>query len=154
MLKKIAEILTKNKLTLSVAESVTGGLIADLITNMPGSSRYFLGGVTAYSNCFKSKVLKVKKKHVKKFGAVSEIVAKEMAEGIKKVSCSDLSIAVTGIAGPSGGTLEKPVGLVYTALAHRGKTKIKKFNFKGGRRSVKEQAAKEALKMLLDQLKE
>lgn len=154
MLKKIAKLLAKNKLTLSVAESVTGGLIADMITDIPGSSSYFLGGVTAYSNNLKIKILKVKKDDIKKYGAVSEIIANEMAKNVKILTGSDISIAVTGIAGPTGGTLSTPVGLVYIALIFMDEIVIRKFNFKGGRLSVKDQAAKKALKMLLNKLKE
>jgi len=154
MLKKIAKFLTKNKLTLSVAESVTGGLISDMITNIPGSSYYFLGGVTAYSNNVKIKILKVKKDDIKKYSAVSEVTAGQMAKGVKQLTGSDISIAVTGIAGPAGGTLSKPVGLVYIAIIFMDKIVTKKFNFKGSRLSIKDQAAKKSLKMLLDALKD
>jgi len=121
-------LASKHK-TLAVAESCTGGLLAHRLTNIPGSSRYFLGGVVAYSNEVKIKELGVSEQTLKNFGAVSEQVALEMAQGIRDRFHSDYSLAVTGIAGPDGGTLEKPVGTVWIACADEHGAEAKKFFF-------------------------
>ena len=138
-----------NKLRIAVAESCTGGLISHRITNIPGSSDYFDRGVIVYSNTSKTQLLGVPKLIIDSFGAVSRETAKAMAEGIKKMSGSDLGLAVTGIAGPGGGTPNKPVGLVYMGLASLKPTMEKEFRFTGERYEIKNQASEEALKMVL-----
>lgn len=124
---KVGEILFKNKLTLAVAESCTGGLLASKITDISGSSKYFLGGVCTYSNESKLNVLKVKIETLEKYGAVSEETAMEMAENVRKKFSSDIGVSTTGIAGPTGGTESKPVGLVWIGYSDVTKTFAKKF---------------------------
>lgn len=144
----IGRILTERQLTIGIAESCTGGLISHQFTNAPGSSNYFMGGVVAYSNEVKIKVLGVRPEVIQRFGAVSEETAKAMAIGITGLLETDVGLGVTGIAGPSGGTKEKPVGLVYIALSFRGKVTIRKFNFTGERIEIKNQTATEALRLI------
>lgn len=141
-------LLGKKKLTLSVAESCTGGLISHRITNISGSSLYFRQGYITYSNESKIRVLKVNEESIKKFGAVSEQTAKEMASGVMKVCGSDVGLATTGIAGPSGGTRKKPIGLVYVAVAKGEDIFCSEYNFKGSRLGIKERIATTALDLL------
>ena len=115
--KSIVHLLIEKKKTLALAESCTGGFIANQITNVPGSSKIFLGGVVAYANEVKQKFLGVRAKTLQRHGAVSRAVAREMAAGARKRFGADFAIAVTGIAGPSGGTKSKPVGTVFIAVA-------------------------------------
>jgi len=144
----IGYLLSMKHKTLSVAESCTGGLVMDMITNVSGSSSYFIGGVVAYSNEIKMKKLKVKSSTLKEFGAVSKEVAQAMAEGVREYCGSDIGLSVTGIAGPSGGTPAKPVGLVCLGLAWRGGSTSEQHNFLGTRRHIKEQSAVTGLDML------
>ncbi|WP_058485404.1 competence/damage-inducible protein A [Defluviitalea phaphyphila] len=130
-------LITSNK-TISVAESCTGGLLAGRIINYPGISAVFKEGMVTYSNEAKIKRLGVKEDILKKYGAVSKETAEEMAIGIAKISNSDIGVSTTGIAGPSGGTKEKPVGLVYAGLYINGKVYSKKFNFRGDRQTIRE----------------
>lgn len=125
----VGELLTKHKKTLATAESCTGGLIANRITNIPGSSAYFLNGLVTYSNESKIKFLNIPKEILEKFGAVSSECAIAMAENVRKISGSDFGLAVTGIAGPNGGTKEKPVGTVHLALSSQSGTREKKYIF-------------------------
>ena len=148
----LGEILCNNKLTISTAESCTGGMVAAKLISYPGISASFLEGAITYSNEAKMKRLGVKKETLDAYGAVSEETAKEMAEGIARVSSSNTSIATTGIAGPGGGTKEKPVGLVYIAVHVNNKTIIEKCNFSGNREEVRFSATNHALKMLKDEL--
>lgn len=141
----VGELLRKKGVTLSTAESCTGGLIGDLLTNVPGSSEYYLGGVVAYSNETKVRVLGVRTETLRRFGAVSRQTVKEMALGICQLLGSDVGIAVSGIAGPGGGTKEKPVGLVYIGVANQGKVKTERHIFFGPRRQIKELSANTAL---------
>ena len=130
--------LKEKKATVALAESCTGGAVADALTNVPGSSAYFLGGVTAYANSVKESLLGVKKSTLQKYGAVSEECAAEMAESALRLFGTDYAAAVTGIAGPDGGTKEKPVGLVYFAAAGRGlKTRTYTRNFRNSREHIK-----------------
>ena len=145
---QIGTLLRKHGKTISIAESCTGGLISHRITNVPGSSNYYDCGVIAYSNQSKIDILHVKSETLKKFGAVSRQTAIEMAQGIKQVSGSDLGLAVTGIAGPGGGTPEKPVGLVYICLASDESVVCEEFRFKGKREEIKFQASEAALQMI------
>jgi nicotinamide-nucleotide amidase len=144
----IGKYLRNKKLTLAVAESCTGGYLGHRITNVPGSSEYFLQGVMAYSNQAKIDLLGVSPDKIENYGAVSSQVATDMAAGIRESSGADFGLSITGIAGPSGGTEDKPVGLVYTALAAAEKTIVKKNLFLGNRNAVKFQSSQKALDML------
>ena len=144
MWSEIGRLLTEKNLTLSVAESCTGGLISSEIVSVPGASAFFLLGVTAYSNDAKEKILGVRHETILRHGAVSREVAIEMAEGVRSAGRSDIGISSTGIAGPSGGTDEKPVGLVYLALSFRGETIVQKHVFEGDRRAIMKAASQEA----------
>ncbi len=137
---------------MATAESCSGGLIAHRITNVPGSSSYFLGGVVTYSNEAKSDLLGVSVDDIDRFGAVSETVSRQMAQGARKCFDADWGVGVTGIAGPTGGTKEKPVGLVYIAVAGARETHVLCNHFTGPRESIKEQTAEKALELLLEQL--
>ena len=123
----VVKLLTQKRKTLALAESCTGGLIANHITDVPGASEVFLGGVVSYANAAKEKFLSVRAETLQSHGAVSEAIAREMALGAKEKFNSDFAIAVTGIAGPSGGTAEKPAGTVFIALASSGGVEVKKF---------------------------
>ncbi|MFW6287172.1 MAG: competence/damage-inducible protein A [bacterium] len=124
----IGEMLSKQGLTLAVAESCTGGLVGNRITDIPGSSQYFMGGMIVYSNQAKIEQLGVNNETLDEYGAVSEETAKEMAENVKRIMQTDIGVSLTGIAGPDGGSEEKPVGLVYLGLAVENRTKIYKLN--------------------------
>lgn len=138
-------MLEQRGLTLSVAESCTGGLIGHRLTNVPGSSDYFEGGVVSYSNELKKKLLGVREETLKTYGAVSAETAKEMARGVCRHTRSDLGLAVTGIAGPEGGTAEKPVGTVYIGLSRGDETVSTGYRFSGNRGQVKRHSATMAL---------
>jgi nicotinamide-nucleotide amidase len=147
----VVRLLARRKKTLALAESCTGGFIAHHITNVPGASDIFLGGIVAYSNEVKQKFLGVCPKTLSKQGAVSESVAREMAEGARKKFGADFAIAVTGIAGPTGGTKAKPVGTVFIALAYDfGTVVVRKLN-RFGRKKFKQITANQALELLLSQ---
>ena len=147
---KIVKLLTKKKLTVSFAESCTGGLLSSLITSISGSSKVFNMGLVTYSNNAKVKLLKVPKKTISKCGAVSYDTCLSMVKNLSKISKSNISISITGIAGPNGGTKEKPVGLVYIGLKKGSKIIVKKNLFKSKKRiSIQEATAKQALKMIL-----
>ena len=148
---KIVNLLTKKKLTLSFAESCTGGLLASSITSISGSSKVFNMGLVTYSNNAKVKLLRVPKKTITKYGAVSHETCLSMVKNLNKISRSNISISITGIAGPNGGTKEKPVGLVYIGLKKGSKTIIKKNLFKSKNRiSIQKATANQALKMILN----
>lgn len=144
----VGMLLSEMGLRISVAESCTGGLISSRITNISGSSKYFCMGVTAYSNKAKKELLGVSEKKLKKYGAVSKEIAFEMAKGIKNLSDTDMALAVTGIAGPTGGTKKKPVGLVYIAVVSDSLTNVKKYLFTGNRTEIKYQISTRALDMV------
>ncbi len=148
----VGRLLRNQKKTLAVAESCTGGLLGDRITNVPGSSDYFLQGIVAYSNQAKINALGVKSSILKQKGAVSPEIAQAMAQEIREKAQSDYGLGITGIAGPSGGSPQKPVGLVYIALAWKNGTKIKKNRFLGNREKIKFQASQKALDMLREHL--
>lgn len=141
----VGEVLKEKGLTLSTAESCTGGRIGDLITDSPGSSEYFLGGVVAYDNRIKSRLLGVPPELISSHGAVSEPTALAMAEGARTGFGSDLAVAVTGIAGPGGGSREKPVGTVFLGLAAKSETIVRRYRFWGGREQIKLNTAMMAL---------
>lgn len=150
--KRIAETIGNRNITLVTAESCSGGLIAHRLTNVSGSSGYFLGGVVAYSNEAKINLLSVDPTTLAAYGAVSEEVAEEMAAGARERFGADLAVACTGVAGPSGGSLEKPVGLVYIAVADDKGVAVERCAFKGDREDVKEQTADRALELVLEHL--
>ncbi len=147
---RIAGLFRKKRKTLAVAESCTGGLVSSRVTDVPGSSDYFVGGVVAYSNDVKTSVLSVPPEVLEKYGAVSRQAARSMAEGVRGVLNADIAVAVTGIAGPGGGTAEKPVGLAYIAFASDKAARTRKLIFKGDRASLKEQFSKAALELVLE----
>ncbi len=144
----IGENLRKRKQTLATAESCTGGYIAHLITSIPGSSEYYLGSVVSYANQIKEEQLKVSRSIIHKHGAVSEAVVVKMAEGLRKTFKSDYAIATSGIAGPGGGTLKKPVGTVWICVESEGGSFTRKFMFQGSRLQIIERSALTALEML------
>ncbi len=150
--QRINEILTSRHMTLALAESCTGGLISSRITDVAGSSEYFLAGFVTYSNRAKEDCLCVPADVLAVKGAVSAEVAGKMAEGARKAAGADIGLSVTGIAGPAGGSAEKPVGTVFLALATETQTSIRKHNFSGDRLSIKKQTADEALALLLEYL--
>lgn len=143
--QEIGNLLGQKGLTLGVVESATGGLISHLITDVPGSSDYYQGAIIAYSNGIKTKVLGVKEDTINKYGAVSHQVAEEMAQGGRKVLGADICLSDTGIAGPSGATSEKPLGLFYIGLSHKSGTYSQKHIFQGNRAQNKRSAAEAAL---------
>ena len=136
--------------SLVAAESCTGGLLGHRVTSVSGSSRYFSGGVVAYADEVKTALLGVDAGCLAQHGAVSEQTAREMAEGVRRCLGADLGIGVTGIAGPSGGSAEKPVGLVFVALAHAGGGEVRRCMFSGERGEVKQRAVDAALQLLIE----
>ena len=146
--QEIGNLLRQKELTLGIVESATGGLISHLITNAPGSSDYYKGSVTAYSNEVKIKVVEVKEDTIDKYGAVSYQVAEEMAQGGRKILAADICLTDTGIAGPGGATPGKPVGLFYIGLSHQSGTYSQKHHFQGNREQNKRRAAETTLAWL------
>ncbi len=146
--KLVGDLLRERRWTLSVAESCTGGLICDRITDVPGSSAYFMGGTVTYSNESKEKHLGVRMDEIKKYGAVSSQVAKQMAQGVRRTFHTTLGLSTTGVAGPTGGTKRSPVGRVFIAVAKENRTWVKKLDLKGRRREIKEQAVKRSFDLL------
>jgi len=151
--QEVGNLLCQKGLTLGVVESATGGLISHLITNVPGSSDYYKGSVTAYSNEAKIRIVGVGQDTISKYGAVSPQVAEEMAQGGRRILASDICLADTGIAGPTGATPEKPVGLFYIGLSHKEGTYSQKHEFHGSREENKRSAAETALSWLREYLK-
>lgn len=149
IVSQVHKFLLKRKKTISVAESCTGGLLSSLLTQLPKSSKYFLLGVVTYSNQAKARILKVEHPLLIKKGAVSEEVAIEMAKSVKKKAKTDFSIAITGIAGPTGGTKAKPKGTVFIAVAKKSKVFCNKYLFKGTRSEIRKKAALKSLELLL-----
>jgi len=149
-MKSLIKILTKKKLKISFAESCTGGLLASTITSINGASKVFNLGVVTYSNQAKIKVLKVNKNIIKKYGAVSHECCLAMVENLSKISKDNINISITGIAGPKGGTKQKPVGLVYIGVKKDNKTHVYKCLFKSKRRSlIQKSTVKKALNLVL-----
>ena len=141
-------LLQMRSMTLAVAESCTGGLLAERVTSLSGSSRYFLGGAVVYSNELKTQFANVPKALIDRHGAVSREVAAAMAEGIRKRCLASYGVGITGVAGPSGGTEQKPVGLVYIALAGEEGTQVVERNFPGDRQRIRQFATQQALEMI------
>ena len=150
--EEVGRLLGEREETLAVAESLTGGLVGSLITDVPGSSDYFLEGVVAYSNEAKMERLGVLEATLIAHGAVSEEVAWEMAEGARRGARSDWGVSTTGIAGPTGDTPEKPLGLVYVAVASRGRTVARRHVLAGDRLDVKLASAEAVLALLVEEL--
>ncbi len=151
---KLQNILRKHKKTITCAESCTGGLVASLITSISGSSDIFAGSIVSYSNEIKQKELKVKAKTLKKYGAVSKKVVSQMLKEVLIKFDSDFAIAISGIAGPNGGTKNKPVGTVIIGISDKkNKQIVKKYRFKGTRKEVQIQASHKALKEILKFIK-
>ncbi|MBT9131704.1 nicotinamide-nucleotide amidohydrolase family protein [candidate division NPL-UPA2 bacterium Unc8] len=144
----VAGLLTSKNKTIAVAESCTGGIVSSKLTDVPGSSCYFREGIIAYSNEAKIRLLGVPPEMIKRFGAVSSQVAELMADGVRKSSSADIGIAITGIAGPEGGTTEKPVGLVYLGLADGNRVICEEYHFTGERSAIKLRASEAALKLV------
>ena len=152
--KNIVKKLTKKKLKISIAESCTGGLLSSAITAISGSSKIFNLCLVAYSNQSKIKILKVPKKTIKKYGAVSEQVCLAMAKNVSKIGKTSMSVSITGIAGPKKGTKKKPVGLVYVGIKKKNKTIVKKYLFKNkGRSYIRKAAVNKSLELILSALK-
>ncbi|WP_408059127.1 CinA family protein [Trichlorobacter lovleyi] len=150
--QELATRFLASGMTLALAESCTGGMIAERVTTISGCSAWFRGGVVAYHNDIKQQLLQVPGGLLEQHGAVSEAVARAMAEGARRVIGSDLALAVTGIAGPDGGTREKPVGTVYIALADHDGCVTDRYQFQGGRESVRRQTTEQALFLLKKRL--
>lgn len=148
--KTVADILVKRGLTFTTAESCTGGLISARIVNVSGVSAVFKGGFVTYANEAKVKLLGVKEETLTQFGAVSEQTAREMVTGAAQAMEADVAVAVTGIAGPDGGTKEKPVGLVYIGYYVCGEVHVKEYHFAGNRTEIRENTAQTALKQLAE----
>ena len=146
--QSVVDLLLANNLTVTTAESCTGGLLSAKLINVPGVSEVFKSGHVTYSNKAKHKLLGVKKPSLDKYGAVSESVAKEMAKGAAASSKADVAVAITGIAGPEGGSEAKPVGLVYIACSVCGKIKVKEYNFSGNRNKIREGSVIAALTLM------
>ncbi|MBI3399137.1 MAG: CinA family protein [Deltaproteobacteria bacterium] len=144
----VACLFKRLKLTLSVAESCSGGLLCHKITNVPGSSKYFRGGIIAYDNEVKKEMLGVSERILNKCGAVSKETASAMAHSIRRIMAADIGLAITGIAGPTGGTKVKPVGTVFIGISAKTKNTCRHFVFKGNRRTIKLSASNKALNML------
>ncbi|MBN1849451.1 MAG: nicotinamide-nucleotide amidohydrolase family protein [Deltaproteobacteria bacterium] len=141
----VGEMLNHKGLTLAVAESCTGGLIGNRLTNIPGSSGYFLGGVIAYSNEVKKNLLGVSEKTLQQYGAVSDQTAREMAQGVQRQFQSRMALSVTGIAGPDGGSDEKPVGTVCVGMVTEDFIYARKYHFQGSREQIKVESSEMAL---------
>ena len=149
-MKSLIKILTKKKLKISFAESCTGGLLASTITSISGASKVFNLGLVTYSNQAKIKVLKVNKDTIKKYGAVSHECCSAMVKSLSKISKANINVSITGIAGPNGGTRQKPVGLVYIGIKKGNKIQINKYLFKSKKRSLIQKATnKKALNLVL-----
>ena len=151
--KKVVSLLKRKKLKLAIAESCTGGMLSNSITSIHGASKVFTMGLVTYSNQAKINILKVPKKIIQKSGAVSVKCCLYMVNNLSKISKSEICVSITGIAGPGGGTKQKPVGLVYIGLKKRGNVTIKKYNFKNkGRTNIQKKTVKKTLSLIYNAL--
>ena len=150
--KAIGNLLREKGLTLSIAESCTGGLICDRITDVPGSSDYFMGGMVNYSNESKAEHLGVPLVEIKRYGAVSSRVAGKMAQGVRKTFHTTFGLSTTGVAGPTGGTKRSPIGRVYIGFSDGRRTWVKREDFRGGRREIKRKATERVLQFFHERL--
>jgi PncC family amidohydrolase len=148
----VGNLLRQRGLRLAIAESCTGGLVSHLVTNVPGSSTYFMGGIVAYAYDAKVRLLGVRWETLEKYGAVSKETALEMARGVRYALATDIGVSITGIAGPGGATPEKPVGLTWIALSANHVDEAWKFEWSGNRLSIKQQSSQAVLRMLVDYL--
>jgi nicotinamide-nucleotide amidase len=146
--REIGKFLREKGWRIGVAESCTGGLVCDRITNVSGSSNYFEGGMVTYSNESKEKHLGIPLEYIKQYGAVSSQVAKKMAQGVRKAFGTTFGLSTTGVAGPTGGTKRSPVGRIFIGLTDGRRTWVQKLDLKGDRRAVKEKAAEISLEFL------
>jgi nicotinamide-nucleotide amidase len=150
--KVIGDSLRERGWTLSIAESCTGGLICDRITNISGSSEYFMGGMVNYSNESKAKHLGISLDYIRRYGAVSPQVAKKMAQEVRKAFHTTFGLSTTGVAGPTGGTKRSPIGRVFIGFANGRKTCVRKLDLKGNRREIKRKATENALQFFYERL--
>lgn len=148
----VARLLREKNLTIACAESCTGGMLMHELTNLPGSSAYVLGGIVAYSNAIKHSLLGVQENTLAVFGAVSEQVAAAMARGVRAAFGANIAVGITGIAGPDGGTPDKPVGLTYISFTTADMTTVRRFEWDGDRFANKSASVHAALKFILEQL--
>ena len=152
--QKLVKLLTKKRLKISFAESCTGGLLSSSITSISGSSKVFKIGLVVYSNQSKINTLKVQKKTIRKYGAVSYETCLSMVKNLNKISKTNISVSITGIAGPKGGTKKKPIGLVFVGIKKGNKTLVRKYLFKNMKRtSIQRNAVKKSLNLILSFLK-
>tara|TARA_B100000686_G_C16436556_1_gene784805 strand:- start:241 stop:714 length:474 start_codon:yes stop_codon:yes gene_type:complete len=152
--QKVVKLLKKKKLKISFAESCTGGMLSSVITSVSGSSKIFTMGLVTYSNQSKNRLLKVPKQIIKKHGAVSIQCCFSMVNNLNKISKSNVAVSITGIAGPSGGSKQRPIGLVYIGIKRANKVKINRFLFKNkGRSNIQKATTKKALELILGILK-
>ncbi|CUX42295.1 CinA family protein [Clostridium sp. C105KSO13] len=152
--ERLVNALTKRKFTITTAESCTGGMIAGTLVNVAGASDVLSEGYITYSNEAKERLVGVDRETLKSYGAVSEQTAKEMAEGAARAAGAEVALSATGIAGPGGGTAEKPVGLVYIGCCVCGRTNVVKFQFKGSRMQNRVSTVEEALKLALKEIED
>lgn len=150
----VGQMLCAKGYTISCAESCTGGLLTSTLTDVPGSSAYVMGSVVSYSNDVKSRILHVAEGTLAAHGAVSPETARAMAEGVRNLMQTDVGVGITGIAGPGGGSPEKPVGLIYIAVSTLGKTSVEKNVFSGVRAEIKRAAVNKALAMVQEMIRE
>ena len=150
--KAIGNLLREKSWTLSIAESCTGGLICDRITNISGSSDYFMGGMVTYSNESKAEHLGVPLSMIKSHGAVSQQVARRMAQGVRKALHTTFGLSTTGVAGPTGGTKRSPIGRVFIGISDGKRTWVKKLDLKGSRREIKKEAAEKSLQFFYERM--
>ena len=153
-IEELANGLTMRQLTLAVAESCTGGMLSNMITDMPGCSSFYQGGVVAYSNSAKIEVISVTGDCIRNHGAVSERTARAMADGVREALSADIGIAITGIAGPSGGTDAKPVGLIHIAVTDLDDQLSKELKLDGDRSEIKLAASEAAIELALEFLED
>ena len=148
----VGHLLRERRRTIACAESCTGGLLTSRLTDVSGSSAYVMGAVVSYTNAVKATLVGVREETLRAFGAVSEETAREMAEGVRRAIPADIGVGITGIAGPGGATAEKPVGLVYIAVATAEAVRVERHIFDGVRTEVKRQSTEAALAMVRDLL--
>ena len=154
LIKKLVTKLIKKKLTISTAESCTGGLLSSAITSVSGSSKVFTLGLVVYSNQSKTKVLKIPKNIIRKYGSVSKQVCLSMVKNLSKFCKTNITVSITGIAGPNGGTKIKPVGLVYVGIKKGNRAEVNKYLFKNkGRSYIQKAAVNKSLRLILSFLK-
>lgn len=153
LVSEFIDLMRQKNLTCGFAESCTGGLLSSWITQRPGVSQWFVGSVVSYSNTVKKEILQVDSTTLENQGAVSSQVAKEMVSGIRRVLKTDVGVAITGVAGPSGGTTEKPVGLVFVAVSGPGFEEIVKLQLTGEREAIQSQSCEKALSLMIQGLR-